>query len=446
LANPTSTTTKQIDEPEEAMKWSGRANRQVVEAIVAAFHDSPEKSAQRLSGFTARDWQRSYHWLDASGMALYFLDRIASLHIENALPEATLERLRGNLADNRQRSSAMLVEFASLNQSFQRAGLTYANLKGFSLSPESCPRPELRCQLDFDFLMDGTQLDLCRRTLAKTGYELMAATPDVWEFKAGSDELTSITDHYKWRPQRCVEIHFATSGPPTHLPFRDARLERRIRHSWGGITFPVLAPADQFIAQALHVFKHLCSACTRLSWLLEYQHHVGVRYQDLSFWDEVRKRAESNSRTSIAIGLTSLLSSRLFGGGAPAQLEEWTSARLPAAVRLWAEHYGRESVLADFPGTKLYLLLQEELRGNDDAWKQTKRSSLLPLHRAPRIVSVSSDDHLWKRIRSEIFQLRFHLFRLRFHVVEGLHYLVEAFRWKRRLAALPDYRPNLIVD
>ena len=100
----------------------------------------------------------------------------------------------------------------------------------------------------------------------------------------------------------------------------------------------------------------------------------------------------------------------------------------------------------DFPGTKLYLLLQEELRGNDDAWKQTKRSSLLPLHRAPRIVSVSSDDHLWKRIRSEIFQLRFHLFRLRFHIVEGLHYLVEASRWKRRLAALPDYRPNLIVD
>ena len=73
------------------MKWSGRANKQVVEAVVAAFHDSAEKSAQRLSRFTARDWQRSYHWLDASGMALYFLDRVESLHIENALPSSTLE-------------------------------------------------------------------------------------------------------------------------------------------------------------------------------------------------------------------------------------------------------------------------------------------------------------------------------------------------------------------
>jgi hypothetical protein len=428
------------------MKWSGRANKQVVEAVVAVFHDSAERSAHCLSGLTARDWERSYHWLDASGMALYFLDRVESLHLENHVPAATLERLRGNLADNRQRSSTMLVEFASLNQSFQRAGLVYANLKGFSLSPESCPRPELRCQLDFDFLIDGNQLDLARRILSKTGYELMAATPDVWELKAGSDELTRITDHYKWRPQRCVELHFATSGPPTHLPFRDSRLERRIRHSWGGVSFPALAAPDQFIAQALHIFKHLCSACTRLSWLLEYQRHVAVRFQDQSFWEQVREHAESDPRTSIAIGLTTLLSSRILGGSAPAQLEEWTSARLPAAVKLWADHYGREAILADFPGTKLYLLLQDELRGNDESWKQTKRHRLMPLRLAPRIVSVSTDDNVWKRMRSELFQLRFLMFRLRFHVVEGLHYLVEASRWKRRLAALPNYRPNLLID
>ena len=411
------------------MKWSGRANKQVVEAVVAAFHDPAEMSAERLSRFTARDWQRSYHWLDASGMALYFLDRVESLRIENALPAATLERLRGNLADNRQRSSTMLVEFASLNQAFQRAGLVYANLKGFSLSPESCPRPELRCQLDFDFLIDGTQLDLARNIL----------------IKAGSDELTSIADHYKWRPQRCVELHFASSGPPTHLLFRDSRLERRTRHSWGGVTFPALAPADQFIAQALHIFKHLCTPCTRLSWLLEYQHHVAVRYQDQAFWQEVRKHAGSDAHTSIALGLATLLSFRIFGGKAPAQLEEWTSARLPAAVKLWADHYGREAILADFPGTKLYLLLQDELRGNDESWKQTKRRRLMPLRLAPRIVSVSTDDNVWKRMRSELFQIRFLLFRLRFHVVEGVHYLVEASRWKRRLAALPSYRPKLIV-
>lgn len=427
------------------MKWRGRASEKVVEGVVAAFRDSAGQSSHRLSALTAGDWQRSYHWLDASGMALYFLDQVESLHIESALPPAILERLRGNLADNRERSATMLAEFASLNESFRAAGLVYANLKGFTLSPESCPRPELRRQFDFDFLIDGNQLHLCQELLLQRGYELAAATPDVWEFKTGSSELTRIKDHYKARPQRSVELHFASSQQPPHLPFRDPRLERRIRHSWGGLTFPALTPADRFIAQALHIFKHLCSACTRLSWLLEYQHHIAIRHHDQPFWNDVRKHASTQRHASIAIGLTTLLSSRLFGGEAPPRLDEW-SDRLPSSVRLWADHYGRESILADFPGTKLYLLLQEQLRANDDSWKQTKRSRLLPLHRAPRIVAIGTHDNVWKRIRSEVHQLRFTLFRLRFHLVEGTRYLVEASRWKRRLATLRELKADLIVD
>jgi hypothetical protein len=90
--------------------------------------------------------------------------------------------------------------------------------------------------------------------------------------------------------------------------------------------------------------------------------------------------------------------------------------------------------------------LQEELRGNHDAWKQTKRSKLLPSQPPPRIVRTSIDDDLWKRIRSEAYQLRFVLFRFRFHVVEGFRYLIEASRWKRRLRASSQYKTDLIVD
>src|ERR1700722_6870445 len=428
------------------MKWRQRASRNVVEAVVSVFRDPAETSLRRLWEIRPHEWKQSYHWLDASGMALYFLDRLESLHLETVLPATTLSRLRGKLGDTRERSSAMFAEFASLNQSFQAAGLLYANLKGFTLSPESCPRPELRCQLDFDFLVDGAQLNLYRDLLRETGYELVAATPDVWEFKAGSSEMVNVKDHYKVRPQRSVELHFASSAAPPHLPFRDRRLERLDTHSWEGLTFPALTPADQFIAQALHVFKHLCSPCTRLSWLLEYQRHVSARNHDQSFWNEVRAQAGNNRHTSIAIGLTTLLSSRIFGWDAPPELEEWTSHRLPAGVRLWADQYGTQSILADFPGTKLYLLLEEELRGNDQAWKQTRRTTLLPLHRAPRILSTNAGDNLWKRIRGEFHQARFVLFRLRFHVVEGMHYMIAASRWKRQRAALRELNPDLAID
>jgi Uncharacterised nucleotidyltransferase len=428
------------------MKWRQRASRNVVEAVVAAFRDPAEASLRRLWEIRPHEWKRSYHWLDSSGMALYFLDQLESLHFETVLPPTTLARLRGNLDDNRARSSAMFAEWASLNQSFQAAGLMYANLKGFTLSPESCPRPELRCQLDFDFLVDGAQLGVYRNLLAETGYELVAATPDVWEFKAGSSEMVNVKDHYKARPQRSVELHFASSAAPPHLPFRDRRLERLDSRSWAGLTFPALTPADQFIAQALHAFKHICSPTTRLSWLLEYQRHVISRNHDQSFWNEVRAHAGTQRHTSIAIGLTTLLSSRIFGWDPPPQLEEWTSHRLPVGVRLWADEYGRQSILADFPGTKLYLLLEEELRGNDRAWKETRRTTLLPLHRAPRVLSTNAQDSAWKRIRGEAYQLRFVLFRLRFHVVEGMHYLIAASRWKRQRAALRELNPDLVID
>jgi len=105
------------------MKWRQRASRNVVEAVVAAFRDPAEASLRRLWSIRPHEWKQSYHWLDASGMALYFLDQLESLHLETVLPATTLSRLRGNLADNRERSSAMFAEWASLNQSFQAADL-----------------------------------------------------------------------------------------------------------------------------------------------------------------------------------------------------------------------------------------------------------------------------------------------------------------------------------
>ena len=109
------TATKQIDEPEMVMKWSGRANRKVVEAVVATFHDSAEEVCSPSIGVEARDWQRSYHWLDASGMALYFLDQVESLHIESALPAATLATAsRQSRRQPASEAPTMFAEFASL--------------------------------------------------------------------------------------------------------------------------------------------------------------------------------------------------------------------------------------------------------------------------------------------------------------------------------------------
>lgn len=418
------------------MKWRAPADRRVVEAIVASFSEPVERSRERLSEFVLRDWERTYHWLDASGMALYFLDHLHTLGIEDTLPVAVIDRFRQNLADNQMRSAVLFAEFTAINRAFQQAGVHYSNLKGFTLSPEACPDPRLRCQLDLDFLVDGRHLALCQEILARTGYKLTAATATVWEFKAGSSELARIVDHYKPKPQRSVELHF--SAIDTRTPWRDERLDRLRLHSWGGIVFPALSLGDQFVGQALHLLGHLRSACTRLAWVLEYKRHVSARYDDVDFWNEVEESSQAQGDAPIAIGLTTLLSLLVFGGSAPSLLENWTHERLPPAVKLWAEHYGRQALLADFPGTKLYLLLEGELRRGDNSWQKERRVSLLPLRRVPPILHAGASDGPLQSIRREFYQTCFILFRLRFHVIEGLRYMIEAARWRRCTAALRE--------
>lgn len=419
------------------MRWSAPADRRVVDAVVGTFCDSPERSRERLAAFEYREWARTYHWLDASGMALYFLDELQTLGIEDALPAAVLERLLQNLADNRRRSAALFEEFTELNRAFQQAGVLYSNLKGFTLSPESCPNPALRCQLDLDFLVDARHLEMCSEILARTGYQLTAATGTTWEFKAGSHELARIEDHYKPKPQRSVELHFVSASNACSP--RDERLDRLRLHCWGGIAFPALSVGDLFVGQAMHLFGHLRSACTRLAWLLEYTRHVSARYDDREFWGEVEECSKAQSQMPIAIGLVTFLSAQIFAAHAPNLLETWTVDRLTAGVRMWANHYGRRALLADFPGTKLYLLLEDELARGESSWQKKTRGGLIPLHRAPTIVYKGPEDDIFKRVRREAYQARFVLFRLRFHIVEGLRYMIESARWKRRNASLQGF-------
>ncbi len=413
------------------MRWSAPADGRVVQAVIATFCDSAAHSYERLAALDDRAWARSYFWLDASGMALYFFDQLQALEIEGALPAATLARLRNNLADNRRRASFMFEEFTYLNQQFLGAGVRFCNLKGFTLSPDSCPHPALRCQLDFDFLIDGRDQGLCREILERAGYVLTVATSREWQFEAGSSEIARMEDYYKPKPQRSVELHFSCSDNAPHEPTRDERLDRLTLRAWNNQFFPVLSPADQFNAQALHILRHLCSASTRPAWLLEYRRHVMAHYDEGQFWDEVRNSAVTHPDAPVAIGLATLLSTRLFGGRAPAQLNKWTLDRLPDGARLWVDLYGRKAVLADAPGTKLHLLLEDELAPSGHSWRN-KRRSLLPLRCQTRIVRATPNESLPMRLRRNYYQARFILFRFRFHLVEGLHYGIEAWRWKRQ--------------
>ncbi|RDJ93369.1 hypothetical protein B4Q13_22380, partial [Lacticaseibacillus rhamnosus] len=63
-------------------------------------------------------------------------------------------------------------EFVKINMEFQRAQLSYANLKGFTMIPCSCCNPAHRYQHDLDFLVPRRDAERCRQAVERRGYQL----------------------------------------------------------------------------------------------------------------------------------------------------------------------------------------------------------------------------------------------------------------------------------
>lgn len=404
---------------------------QIREAVLLTFCETPPAESLRLWEMPEKEWERLLPWLDTSGLALYFLDRITQLELCDLLPAPVLARLEENLRDNTVRTNSLINECAAIQQRFQKSGLTYALLKGFSLWPCSVPRLELRSQLDLDFLIAEECAPVAQRILEERGYRLHAISGGSWEFKASEMQSMSLRDLYKDLPGRSVELHVESQASPV-----PALLHRRINRTLWGVCTPVLPPVDLFLRQGMHLHKHVYSEFSRAAHLIEFRRHVIARYEDTAFWQELQRRADGDAKVALALGLVTLLITELMGPFAPQDFTRWTVDRLPAAARLWVSMYGRRTVLAAFPGNKLYLLLQRQLAATSVAGRRSVRQALIPQRLPPLVAHSTPDESLTDRMQRYGIQLRFLWMRMRFHIIEGLRYLYEAFRWRQLMKGL----------
>jgi hypothetical protein len=401
------------------------------EAALLIFCDSQPEACSRLWHLSGTDWQRLLRWLDTSGLALYFLARVTELNQSDMLPPLVFARLQQNLADNTSRMESMLTELSAIHREFQRAALRYATLKGFSLWPSSVPSPELRSQLDLDFLIAEESAREARSILERRGYHLRAISGRSWEFKNDEIPIRSLKDLYKDVPFRSVELHIEAC-----VKNDSSLLARAEMRHFRDIDMPVLSPVDLFLGQGMHAFKHICSEFSRTAHLLEFRRHVIARYGDVAFWSELRARVEEFPRAPIELGIITLLITHVMGGFAPASFIGWTVDQLPVCARLWVQLYGTRVVFASFPGNKLYLRLQKELAASGVPAKRSLRKALLPLSLPPLIVHATANESLSMRLRRYRTQIGFILFRLRFHAVEGFRYLRELPRWQQRVSGV----------
>ncbi len=182
------------------MNYQMSREQQIRAAVLLAFCDPMSAACQRLEQLSGKEWQRLLTWLDTSGLALYLYDRLVELDQVNILPPDVLARLRCKLADNIARTEGMLAELKALHLAFEGKKLSYVVLKGFSLRPHSVPRPELRSQLDLDFLIAAESASVARQILESRGYHLRAISGRSWEFKTNDAPGRSLKSLYKDMP------------------------------------------------------------------------------------------------------------------------------------------------------------------------------------------------------------------------------------------------------
>lgn len=402
--------------------------QQIREAALLIFCDPLPEKILLLPEISNGEWKRLLRWLDISGLALYFLDRLRELQLIDVLPREIFTRLQQNLANNAERMRGMIAESIAIQNEFQSAHLSYAVLKGFSLWPMSVPKLELRSQLDLDFLIADKCVSRAQRILEHRGYVLHAVSGRSWEFKTRHLPSDSLDDLYKDVPGRCAELHVESNvkGQRSLLANTEARCI-------DGFKMPVLQSSDLLLGQGLHLFKHVYSDFSRSAHLLEFRKHVLARRNDEGFWEDVQAAASENPTAHLGLGVATLLITRVMGDFAPEALTSWTVDRLPVAARLWIDLYGQRTVLVNFPGNKLYLLLQRELENAGVPAKRPIRRALVPLKLPPRVSYPRVDETADERIRRNAMELRFILSRLRFHLVEGMRYVWESRRWRREM-------------
>jgi hypothetical protein len=401
-------------------------DRPLPAAVIASFRDATApRHRARLRQFSAQGWQRNFRWLDASGLALYFLQRLRALEIEDAVPEPVLSQLEQRHADNEQRTATLFEEVVRINALFRQAGVRYVNLKGFTLVPDFCPDLSLRYQSDCDFLIANADAARCETVLHELGYSTIAANDHVIELKTDAGRTPPLRDLYKAKPQRSVELHRCDSASSDRHPnlLKRSRLVTIKDHA-----YPALSPDDLLLSQALHLFRHLRSEWTRISWLLEFRHFVLRHSADITFWQEVLPRATEDRQLRIAMAAIVKLSQRTFGRFASEPLTDWSCRHLPGPVGLWIDHFGDDLVMTDFPGSKLYLLLEQALDGAQTSAALRKR--LFP-RRAPAPIVAPPALGFRPRMAAAVSRWGYFFFRLRFHITAGMRYVVASWRWKR---------------
>jgi Uncharacterised nucleotidyltransferase len=418
-------------------------NRRLAETIIRYLSFSEDIGGNRtsLSGFTRRQWEDTFRWLDNTNLALYLLQKLHDTHDDRKLPPTALSRLEQNYSRNRMRIDEMASAFAEINESFRRFGVNYVVVKGFSLVPGFCPDAYLRQQSDFDYLIDEQSVPIIQQALGDLGFSLIKHRPGAGEWIFSKAPISHSPDserQYEGNGRYVIELHSAIWRPHEHgidMAGTQFSPSRTIDYEWRGLHFRALPEEDSFLLQVMHTFQHLLLGDVRMFWLYEIAYCLRRRSSDASFWQAVERRTEADARLTQLVAIVTVLAANFFQAPLPAIIRKW-KADLPPSVGVWLENYGCRLAfekipayeLAVFPNSKLALFLHRQFLPDAKRRRDIMRRRLLPWRGRRSIVrpvgerSSAPVGSQWRR-RQLVF------YRAVYHAGSGLRYFCEIPRW-----------------
>lgn len=407
--------------------------------VLAALSHCPDFFG--LASLPAVDTKRGQallQWLDRSGLALAFYHRLLECNAAQELPEAWRHALCQRHARNVVRTGDMLEEAQRIISAFASARVVAASLKGFTLTPDFCPDPTLRHQVDFDFLVAPAGVRPAAEALRSCGY----TTPFVNEsgetcFRTPLRHIPSANDDlYAVQRHRQVDVHISIWEPCDWLPVETPQdsLEFAQRRNVSGVKFLSLSLEDRFLFQVLHAFRHSFRSWIRLCWVLEIANCIENHRNDEALWGRVIRRAGSTRLTKSIFAFVLGLVAHLFRTPIPPNLCSWTSESVTLSLRTWLDHFAFDWATSDWPGSLNNLFLTGEFIPDPALRRQYWRSRLLPGKTQTSLGSVATASP-GKFIRWQAARLSYVAHRAGKHL-KGIAALPrQQLRWRRALSS-----------
>lgn len=392
----------------------------------------------RLEFLDAREteWKRNLRWLDRSGLALPLAARFEALRPGTRVPSAVRAALRSRLGDNQRRMDRMLEFFQETIRALDNSRVRYCCVKGFSLIPDCFDSVRERHQIDLDLLIAPWDVRRAKGALEELGYRVQSGddSGEVRLVRPWKKHLGVHAYLYQLPEPPPIELHtqpWEQCADEIELPSLSGFLNATETHEICGVEFARLRPAYHFVYLLLHIFRHLLGSWTRLLSLYEAATFIRKRSNEDCIWAEAAQIIEKDRVLASACALVLGLVDCTFPTDIPAPLRQISRRSLSAESALWIERYSTAWLLADPPGGKLSLLVQEQFWADRRRWWRYLRRRLLPTckpHSLSDEAMKSTKSGLAYRTEEALYKAS----RAWYHVRSDLEYLGARLRWTQQ--------------